>query len=209
MYAVIWMCARIHDFRSWVCVSWLPPSDDGGLWARSARPDCGRSAGRGPYGNHGSTGWAGSALPEKATVGQHVYETPDRFYLVRLYLNDAGPVLEVGEGAHDVSTQGLHRLLPGAGEPPHQLRDTSCTHTQTHTHTHTHTHAHTHTRMHTHAHTHTHTHMHTHAHTRTHTHTHTRTHTHTHTHTHKKNILLRQNSVVTLWVYLLSYLIFY
>lgn len=53
------------EFKSLVCVSWLPPSDDGGLWAQSALPDCGMLAGRGPYGNHDSTGWAGSMLPSE------------------------------------------------------------------------------------------------------------------------------------------------
>lgn len=51
------------EFKSLVCVSWLPPSGDGGLWAQSALPDCETWAGRGPYGNHDSTGWAGSMLP--------------------------------------------------------------------------------------------------------------------------------------------------
>lgn len=45
------------------------------------------------------------------------------------HLDDAGSVLEVGEGPHDVLTHGLHRLLPGGGEAADQLSDPSYTHT--------------------------------------------------------------------------------
>ena len=41
------------------------------------------------------------------------------------YLDDAGAVLEVGEGPHDLLAQSLHRLLPRAGETPDELGDTS------------------------------------------------------------------------------------
>lgn len=42
------------------------------------------------------------------------------------YLNDAGAILEVGEGPHDLLTHGLHRLLPAGGKASDQLGDTCC-----------------------------------------------------------------------------------
>lgn len=41
-------------------------------------------------------------------------------------LDDGGPVLEVGEGAHHVLAKGLHRGLPRGGKATYQLRDPGC-----------------------------------------------------------------------------------
>lgn len=56
---------EMSSFRSLVCVSSPPPSDDEGWWAQSELPHCETSAGRGPYGNHDNTESAVSAPPSE------------------------------------------------------------------------------------------------------------------------------------------------